>query len=146
MHYIHHTRMYYARLQYLYVHWTCESRFHTTHWKVAECSSHSYKCPKSIKLQNNSRSKHHIERHNQYATDICPHLVVTSQLQEKIDSTGHQFNTTDPLKFDSIGKQKVNSIRIIENARTSATEVQMRFCKMSNLWTHFEQIIGKMVF
>jgi hypothetical protein len=107
----------------LYVHWTCESRFHTTHWKVAECSSHSYKCPKSIKLQNNSRPKHHIERHNQYATDICPHLVVTSQLQEKIDSTGHPFNTTDPLKFDSIGKQKVNSIRIIENARTSATEV-----------------------
>jgi hypothetical protein len=66
-----------------------------------------------------------MQKHNQYAADTCPHLTVTCQLEEKRDSIGHKFNTTDPLKFNSIGEQKVNSVkqcRIIWHAGTSALE------------------------
>jgi hypothetical protein len=49
--------------------------------------------------------------------------MVTCQLQEKEDSIGHPLNTTDPLKFNDTGKQKVNIIPLIRHARTSATVV-----------------------
>ena len=49
--------------------------------------------------------------------------MVTCRLQEKEDSIGHPFNTTDPLKFNNIGKQKENIIPLIRHARTSAAEV-----------------------
>jgi hypothetical protein len=49
--------------------------------------------------------------------------MVTCPLLEKEDSIAHPFNTTDPLKFNNIAKQKVNIIPLIPHARTSATVV-----------------------
>ena len=46
--------------------------------------------------------------------------MVTCRFQEMENSIGHPFDSTDPLKFNNIGKQKVNIFPLIWHATTPA--------------------------